>query len=273
MTDKPNFILIPDDRDPPAAPTQAPAVLQRAGGALSRLRAGLATAAGSAATSAAAALRSAVMHAEPPQDSATPTRPRLVFAVDATASREPAWAAARQVTDALVQALPGELDVALAVHGGSRVHTFTGFTSDARTLRDRAAGVTCQAGSTRLLPILSASLKQPAVRVVVYIGDVLEESLAHGRPLADQMGAQGIKLFVLHDTADRSAQRYAEVFWDLAKRTGGCVLPFDPSAPGRLRDLLSAMAVYAVGGEKLLRARRHELPGAVALLEHLNRRR
>ena len=114
-----------------------------------------------------------------------------MFAVDATASREPAWAAARQVTDALVKALPGELDVALAVHGGSRVHTFTAFTSDASTLRDRAAGVTCQAGMTRLLPILSASLKRPAVRVVIYIGDVFEESLPQGRQLADEMGAQG----------------------------------------------------------------------------------
>jgi hypothetical protein len=87
------------------------------------------------------------------------------------------------------------------------------------------------------------------------------------------MGARGTKLIVLHDTADTVARRDAEVFWDLAKRTGGCVLPFDTSASGRLRDILSAVAVYAVGGEKLLRERRHALPGAVALLEHLDRRR
>jgi hypothetical protein len=62
------------------------------------------------------------------------------------------------------------------------------------------------------------------------------------------------------------------VFWDLAKRTGGFVLQFDASAPGRLRDILSAVAVYAVGGEKLLLERRHELPGAVALLENLGKR-
>jgi hypothetical protein len=208
-------------------------------------------------------------HAEPPADTASATRPRLIFAVDATASREPAWTAARQVTDALVKALPGALDVALAVHGGSRVHTFTAFTSDANTLRDRAAGVSCVAGMTRLLPILSTSLKHPAVRVVIYIGDVFEENLLRGRQIADAMGAQKTRLIVLHDTADPAARRDAEVFWDLAKRTGGCVLPFDAAASGRLRDILSAVAVYAVGGEKLLRARRHELPGAVALLEHL----
>jgi hypothetical protein len=109
--------------------------------------------------------------------------------------------------------------------------------------------------------------------VVIYIGDVFEESVPQGRQLADAMGAQGTRLIVLHDTSDPAACRDTEVFWDLAKRTGGCVLPFDASAPGRLRDLLSAVAVYAVGGEKLLRERRHEMPGAVALLEHLGKRR
>ena len=282
MPDKPNFILVPDDpppdqpepgrnrADPKSSVAKVPAAGPgQPGGLLNRLM----TTVTSAITSAAAALPAAFTHAEPPAETDAPTRPRLVFAVDATASREPAWAAARQVTDALVKALPGELDVALAVHGGSRVHTFTAFTSDARTLRDRAAGVTCQAGMTRLLPILAASLKQQAVRVVVYIGDVFEESLPQGRDLANEMGARGTKLIVLHDTSDSGARRDAEMFWDLAKRTGGCVLPFDASAPGKLRDVLSAVAVYAVGGEKLLRERRHALPGAVALLEHLDGRR
>jgi hypothetical protein len=263
MTDKPNFVMIPDDEPPPPVP---------AGGVLARLRtmAGTALAAAAAAP---AALLAALGHAEPPAETGTPTRPRLVFAVDATASREPAWAAARQVTDALVKALPGALDVALAVHGGSRVHTFTAFTSEPNTLRDRAAGVACAAGMTRLLPILATALKRPGVRVVVYIGDVFEESRTQGRRLADAMGAQGIKLIVLHDTADPAAGRDAEVFWDLAKRTGGCVLAFDASASARLRELLSAVAVYAVGGEKLLRERQHDLPGAIVLLDHLDKRR
>jgi hypothetical protein len=114
-------------------------------------------------------------------------------------------------------------------------------------------------------------VKRPAVRVVVYIGDVFEESLIQGRRLADAMGAQGTKLIVLHDTADPGSRRDTEIFWDLAKRTGGCVLPFNASASGRLRDILSAVAVYAVGGEKLLRERRHDLPGAVALLDRLGK--
>ena len=107
--------------------------------------------------------------------------------------------------------------------------------------------------------------------MVTYIGDVFEESPVKGRKLADAMGLKGIKLIVLHDTADWNARRDAEVFLDLARRTGGCVLPFDANAPARLRDLLAAVAVYAVGGTEMLEAKSGELPGAVLLLEHLRR--
>jgi hypothetical protein len=38
-----------------------------------------------------------------------------------------------------------------------------------------------------------------------------------------------------------------------------------------LRELLAAVAVYAVGGQELLEEKRNEMPGAVVLLEHLRR--
>ena len=247
MTDKPNFVLVPYSEP---APPKPPGLLDRARGLLSSLLGGTPAPLGAS--------------AEP---AAYDGRPRLVFGFDATASREPAWATARQVTDALVRALPGELDVALAVHGGSRLHTFTDFTADPNRLRDLAAGIVCHAGTTRLLPILQRSLAAPGVRVVIYIGDVFEESPGRGRSLADEMGRRGIRLIVLHDTADWQARRDAELFLDLARRTGGCVLPFDAGAPGRLRQILGAAAAYAVGGMDLLRQRGDS--GAQLLLQHL----
>ena len=252
MADKQNFVMIPDpepEQDAPARVTLRDQVRALTQAVTALLPFGIGTS----------------------LPATMPTRPRLIFGFDATASREPAWAAARTVTDALVKALPGELDVALAVHGGSMLHTFTPFTADANALRDRAAGIRCLAGFTRLLPILSRALSNPGVRVVTYIGDVFEESPTRGRKLADQMGERGIRLIVFHDVADWNARRDAEVFLDLARRTGGCVLPFDANAPARLRELLAAVAVYAVGGEELLHEKREELPGAVALLQHLKR--
>lgn len=240
MADKPNFVLVPYSEPSPPRP---PGLLAR--------------------------LRNLLMPAPetPPTEAPWSGRPRLVFGFDATASREPAWATARQVTDALVRALPGELDVALAVHGGSHLHTFTAFTDNPSHLRDQAAGIVCRAGMTRLLPILRRSLASPGVRVVVYVGDVFEESLTRGRALADAMGQRGMRLIVLHDTADWMARRDAELFLDLARRTGGCVLPFDANAPDRLRELLGAVAAYAVGGTALLRQRGDA--GALVLLRHL----
>lgn len=197
-------------------------------------------------------------------------RPRLVMAVDATASREPAWHAARQVTDTLFNAVPGELDVALAVHGGSTVHTFTAFTDDPANLRDRAASVSCWAGQTRLVEILDRVRDEDGVKVVVYMGDVFEETLEAGLATADALRLRGTKLIILHDTATGGHQS-AEVFAQLAARTGGCVLPFDVAAVDRLRELLQAVAVLAVGGVKLLEAKVKALPAARLLLEQLNR--
>jgi hypothetical protein len=266
MPDKPNFILVPDtdpDTDPDTGPGDArpgasgvspPPRLPAIGNALLSLRNAL----------------FARTESPPPAEPASgPQRPRLVFGFDATASREPAWAAARQVTDALVRALPGALDVALAVHGGSRLHTFTAFTANPAALRDLAASIECRAGYTQMLPILSRAIAAPGVRVVTYIGDVFEESPARGRKLADEMGRRGTRLFVLHDVADWNARRDGAIFLDLARRTGGCVLPFDANAPDRLRDILAAVAVYAVGGEALLEQKRGTLPAAAMLLTHL----
>lgn len=196
-------------------------------------------------------------------------RPKLVFAIDATASREGAWAVAKKVTDSLFRSLPGELDVNLAVHGGSNLHTWTDFVSDANALRDRAAGIRCQAGQTQLLEILDRARSTPDCRVIVYIGDVYEESLDVGLALCDALRLKGTKLIVLSDNPP-DVDPYQ--FRRLAARTGGAVLPFTPDSVEQLRDLLQAIAVLAVGGIRLLEAKRKALPGAHMLLEHLNKK-
>jgi hypothetical protein len=193
---------------------------------------------------------------------------RMVFAVDATASRQPAWEAAKQLTGTLFHAVPDVLQVALAVHGGGKVHTFTDFQANARALRRKAAGVECIAGGTQLLPILRRVTRTAGVGVVLYIGDAFEESQSKAMRLADQLKANGTRLIVLFEGSDAYAHG---VYADLAARTEGALLPFDLSALGRLRDLLAAIGVLAAGGMELLEDKRHTMPGAVLLLEHLGR--
>jgi hypothetical protein len=194
-------------------------------------------------------------------------RPRLVFAIDATASRQPAWEAARTTTDALFQALPGQLDVALAVHGGSRVKLFTEFVSEPAALRDQASSVRCEAGMTRLVEIMERCRDASDVKVLVYIGDVFEEGLEEAEQAATALRLRGTRVIVLHDRAQAlQLDASAEAFQRIAQFTQGAVLPFDPSAVTALRALLEAVATLAVGGIKLLQERRSALPAASLLL-------
>jgi hypothetical protein len=198
-------------------------------------------------------------------------RPRLVFAVDATSSRAAAWETAKKLQDRLFAAVPGELDVCLAVHGGNKVHTFTPFVADATELRKLAARVRCRAGYTRLLDILARSLKTGA-SVVVYIGDVFEESDRKALHLAGLLKRNKTRVIILHDLAARDFDG-GEVFRAIAEITGGAVLPFDPSSLERLGELLEAVAVLAVGGVALVEEKRPSMPAAGLLLEHLGRQR
>jgi hypothetical protein len=192
-------------------------------------------------------------------------RAKLLFGIDGTASREDACARSKDILDAMLCAVPGQLEVALAVHGGGKLHTFTRFEQDANRLRDRAAGISCKAGYTRLLDMLGRVLETEGVTVVTYVGDVFEESEPKARKLASALARRNIRLIFLLD--DPSAD--TGIFAEMASMTGGCVLRFDASALPQLRDLLSAVAMLAVGGTQMLAAKQDAMPAARLLLQHL----
>lgn len=191
-------------------------------------------------------------------------RPRLVFAIDGTASREATWASAQRITDRMFDSIPGALDVALAVHGAGEVHTFTEFSADVARFRDQAAAVRCQAGHTRLCELMQRTLDAGGVKVMSYIGDAFEESTEEAFSLADRFRLRGIKVVVLADQADAPTLR---VFRELAERTGGAVLDFRSGELGLMGEVLGAVAALAIGGRKLLEAKR--TAGAKLLLGHL----
>ena len=196
-------------------------------------------------------------------------RPRLVFAFDATASRAAAWETAKQITDSLFTALPGQLDVALAVHGGSGVHTFTGFSADSQSFRDKAAAIECRAGVTRLVEIMEQVREHAGVKVMVYIGDCFEEDAAAAFEAADAFRLRGIRTILFHD-ASSGDQAAREVFEEIARRTGGACVDFYGAAHEELRSIVEAAAVLAYGGVKLLEQRKAQLPGAKRLLPFLS---
>ena len=152
------------------------------------------------------------------------------------------------------------------------MHTFTKFMSDPKILREMAGRVRCTAGYTRLLPILDRVARTDNVRVVVYIGDVFEESEGRALRLADMLLAKETRVIILHDQ-DLRDHDTGEIFRAIAERTGGAVLPFDASAIEAMGELLQAVAVLAVGGPELVEAKKDTLPAATLLLENLSDRK
>jgi hypothetical protein len=195
-------------------------------------------------------------------------RSKLVLGFDATASREHAWQTATVLTDAILASMPDQLDLALAVHGGE-TYSISPFSSNANELRDRAAGIRCRAGETRLLPILARVLKITGVSTIVYIGDTLEESERQARRYADALKAQGTRLIILHDYFPGTFSNEKGIFAEMAARSGGTILPFETSSLPKLKNLLSAIAVLAVGDVAALEAQEASEPGARLLLKGL----
>jgi hypothetical protein len=205
-----------------------------------------------------------------PSASATPENAecrRLLFGFDATGSRAGSWKWAMKLTDTLLGALPDQLELALAVHGGGRLHTLTRFTTDAAKLRRAAAKVRCEVGYTRLLDILRDKAALQA-DLLLYIGDMFEESVALAGKIADRLAKYGTRVIILQEGCDDHARW---VFGDIADRTGGAVLPFDISSFDRIgKELVELIAVLAVEGVEAVEAKAATMPAATSLLlEHL----
>jgi hypothetical protein len=211
-----------------------------------------------------------------PPDPAMPRfRPRVMFSIDITASRQDSIKPAKRLMDALLGGLPGELELALASFGGEKV-TFSPWTTNPARVREVAAGLRCKAGYTQLLKVLRGVLEIDAVRCVVHVGDMFEEDAHAAADMAAELARRGIRVIVLHDTSLRGMNFSPEahddaraVFQMLAQRTGGVLLPFDISALEELAKLMEALAVLAVGGTEMLAEKQPVMRAAGKLLRLL----
>jgi len=59
----------------------------------------------------------------------------------------------------------------------------------------------------------------------------------------------GVPAFLFHEGTEPAAQR---AFKEIARLTRGAYCTFNATSAGQLRDLLSAVAVYAAGGQTAL---------------------
>lgn len=181
-------------------------------------------------------------------------RGRLVFALDATASRQPAWDRAMHLQADMfreTQALGG-LDIQLVFYRGYGECKASKWYSEADALLRAMTGVTCLAGRTQIRKVLKhglAETKKRKVNALVFVGDAMEEDVDELGHLAGELGLLGLPCFLFHEGGDPLVRN---VFEQVARLSGGACCAFDASAAQQLRDLLSAVAVYAAGGHKAL---------------------
>lgn len=205
---------------------------------------------------------------ETPRRGSAGTRGRLIFAMDATASREPTWDRAAQIQSAMfadTRALGG-IEVQLCYYRGFREFDASGWIGDSPTLLARMNRVFCAAGLTQIGRVLEQAIAEAGrgrVNALVFVGDCMEEDRERLADLAGQLGLLGVPAFMFQEGRDPAAERS---FRDIARLTGGAWCPFDAQSPGLLRDLLAAVAVYAAGGRPALTRYGQERGGAVLQL-------
>ena len=209
-----------------------------------------------------------------PSPGAAGGRGRLIFALDATASRKPTWdqACAVQGEMFLEADRLGGLDVQLVFYRGFEECKSSRWVGKAKDLVNLMVRVDCRAGRTQIHRVLRHAInetKKRRVHAVIFIGDACEEGIDTLGDLAGQLGLLGVKAFVFHEGHDQTA---AYAFQEIARLTGGAACRFDATAPAELRALLRAVAAYAAGGQKALTDYAKREGGAVRLLEQQTRR-
>src|SRR3981189_853764 len=107
---------------------------------------------------------------------------RLVFALDATMSRQPTWdmACALQADMFREAAALGSLDIRLVYYRGLNECGATGWISDSAQLAKLMGKIDCRGGNTQIGKVLSEARREAVasgVRAVVFVGDAMEEAV------------------------------------------------------------------------------------------------
>jgi hypothetical protein len=195
-------------------------------------------------------------------------RGRLIFALDATASRQPSWDRACRIQGEMFEATAalGGLDVKLIYYRGFGECKASRWMANAADLHRVMRAVSCIGGETQIERVLAHAIaenQKQRVGALVFVGDAMEEKVDRLCQLAGELGLKGVPIFLFHEGGDPVA---AAAFQQMAKLSRGAYLRFDLASADRLKDLLGAVAVYAAGGYRALTAYGEKKGGEVLRL-------
>ncbi|HWW46617.1 MAG TPA: VWA domain-containing protein [Xanthobacteraceae bacterium] len=193
---------------------------------------------------------------------------RLIFALDATMSRQPTWDMACQLqADMFKEAgAIGGLDVRLIYYRGLNECRASPWISDTQKLARLMSRIEVEGGHTQIGKVLAETRRQATasgVRALVFVGDAMEEDVDELCAKAGELGLLKVPVFVFQEGHDPVA---TETFREIARLSGGAWCRFDPGAAAQLRDLLRAAAAYAAGGREALQRLAASTSGASLLL-------
>ncbi len=177
-------------------------------------------------------------------------RGRLVFALDATMSRQPTWDLAQSLQGKMFETAAncGGLDVQFVYFRGFGECRASRFVQGGAGLAALMSKIDVRGGHTQIGKVLkhiAAENAEARVGAFVYVGDAMEERPDDLAALAGELGLRGVKGFVFQEGDDPTT---AATFKDIARLTGGAYAAFDANASARLGELLKAAAAYAAGG-------------------------
>ena len=185
-------------------------------------------------------------------------RGRLMFGIDATASRQETWAiACKAQAEMFRETAPiGKLSVQLAFYRGTEC-CFTKWCESGEQLAHLMNKIDCRGGNTQIGRLLSYALREnerAPVQALIFVGDAMEESLDELAGLAGELGRAGVPIFMFQEGRDAAVRA---AFRLLALRSGGAFFEFDPAKPGaraQLSEKLNAVAHLALGNAEALAA-------------------
>ena len=175
---------------------------------------------------------------------------RLLFAMDATASREPMWDIASQIHAEMFESVAniGGLSIQLCYYHGFNEFNYFSWTDQPALMLNSISSVRCLAGKTQISKILKHALnqtQQSPVQALVFIGDAMEENIDKLGDLAGQLGMYKTPAFFFQEGNNPIVTR---AYQQLARLSGGAHCSFDAGSAHILADLLKAVARYSVGG-------------------------
>jgi hypothetical protein len=178
---------------------------------------------------------------------ATTSSGRLIFGLDATASRQPTWDTASALQAEMFQEAGGDIAIKLIYYRGGNECKASSWVHDPRRLGDMMRRITCVTGATQINRVLAHAQRENAP--LVFVGDAMEEE-------PEELYAKARRLrspvFMFQEGDDKDAEK---TFRQIARLTKGAYAKFAPGAAGKLAELLRAVAAYAVGGMEALDAK------------------